>query len=198
MAFDASAVYAGRGMILYRAPFSDTTAPPALTIAYGTDWASPWIDCGYTQDGAIWTISHDYADINVDQELSPVLTVPSGQTVTAATNLAEYKVDNVVFAVGQGDTDLTAATALLRGVNTYELTGEITDTFYSFGMDYRKNSNGEALRAFLWKSRPQGQPAMTFGIADSNPQIAVELRAYPDTSTSPARIMTIQDVLPVT
>src|SRR5690242_3090719 len=104
MAFDATAVYAGRSMILYTAPYLLTNAPPSSdTIDWGEAWGSNWVDRGLTQEGVEWEISHDYADIEVDQFLTSVLTVPTGQNVAARTNFAEFKADNVIAGVGQGE-----------------------------------------------------------------------------------------------
>ena len=183
-------------MILYSAPYADDNAFPALTVSYGADWADPWVDRGYTQEGAEWEITHDYADIEVDQELSSILTVPSGQTAVMRTNLAEFKMENIVLATGQGAVTTTAAGAGTRGANLYELTGTIGDNLYSWGMDFRKNDDGEALRAAIWRGKPIGSMAATFGVADANPRVPIEVRGYPDTAGTPARrIMSIQDVL---
>ncbi len=197
MAFDATAVYAGRSMIMYSAPYATTNAFPALTVLYGTAWGVPWVDRGYTQEGAEWEITHDFADIEVDQELSSVLTVPSGQTAVMRTNLAEFKMDNIALATGQGSV-VTVAAGPARGSVTYNLTGEISDNLSSWGMDFRKNSNGEAMRAAIWRGKSIGSMAATFGVADANPRVPVEVRGYPDTAGTPARrIMSVQDVLPI-
>jgi hypothetical protein len=197
VAFDATAVYAGRSMILYSAPYADDNEFPALTVLYGTAWGAPWVDRGYTQEGVEWEITHDFSDIEVDQELSAVLTVPSGQTAVMRTNLAEFKMDNIALATGQGEVTTTAA-GVARGEVLYELTGDIADNLYSWGMDFRKNDDGEALRVAIWRGKSIGAMAATFGVADANPRVPVEVRGYPDTAGTPARrIMSVQDVLPI-
>ena len=197
MAFDATAVYAGRSMIIYSAPFDDTNDFPAKTVDYGTAWGAPWVDRGYTQDGAEWEISHDFSDIEVDQELSAILTIPSGQNAIMRTSLAEFTAVNIVAGVGQGAVDATEVPASgSRGVILYELTGDILENLYSWGMDFKKNDDSLPLRAALWRGKPIGAMAATFGVADANARIPVEIRGYPDTSVSPSRVMTIQEILP--
>jgi hypothetical protein len=194
-------------MILYSAPYDEDNAlPDSATVDYGDAWGAAgtpampvaWAHRGYTQEGAEWEISHDFADIEVDQELSAVLTIPSGQSVFLRSNLAQFELDALPLGVGQGAVTVTAPGASTKGEVLYELTGEISDVLYSWGMDFRKNDDAQPLRIVMWRGKPVGSASMTFGVADQNPRIPIEIRGYPDTSTVPSRLLTVQEVLPAT
>ncbi len=200
--FDSTAVYGGRNMAAFRAPFNTTNAfPDADTIDFGDPWGTPWVPLGFTQEGMEYEVSMDYEDIEVDQALLPVLSLASGMEVMGRTTLAEYKPANILVGVGQGEVSTEAADEGTRGWNEYSLTTNIVDTYYSFGFDFKKNDDGEPIRGIIWKARPVGGVSSTFGVSDQNPAVPVEMKGFPDTSVSPGRILSIRDhiaALPVT
>jgi hypothetical protein len=198
MAFDAESVYASRDVILYRADYAATTDLPDDDVDWGDDWGAPWVQMGYTQDGVMFSITTDRGAINVDQELDAVLRPITGRDITLSSNLAQFTVENMQAATGQGDITALAPTALLKGHNLYEFTSVARDLYGSWAADFRKNYDGEPLRVFLPKGLPTGAVETTMGNAEANLQIPFEVSALPDTSVSPARILNILEVLPTT
>lgn len=194
---DATAVYASRDAILYFADFNDTNdLPDSDTIDWGDAWGAPWDEAGYTQEGIQFSISVERATIEVDQELDPVLRPITGRDITISSNMAEFSAAKLRMATGQGAVTTVAAGSGTKGEVDYDFTSLVQDNYSSWGVDFRKNDDGEPIRVFIPRGLPIGSVETNMGDAENNLQIPFEVAALPDTSVTPARILTIREVLP--
>lgn len=200
MAFDASAVLFGRDFIVYTTPWAAANTVPADTIAYGTAWGTPasqpapWVDAGYTDGGLNFGIEITRGEIRVDQSLDPVGRPATGRNMTLTTNLAEFTATNIANAAGQGTVTTVAASAGVRGHNDLDISSTIVDAYRSIGYDI-KAQDLEAFRIIGWKTLPSGGIAGAINPED-NATISLAASCFPDTSTNPARILKLRDVIP--
>ena len=195
---NAQAVYAGRNVRLYDAPWADDLDLPANTVAWGTAWGAPWGERGYTQEGVTTTMTIDREEIDVDQVLDPVLMPASGRNISMATNLAEFTGDNLLRGLGQGTVDTTAPGVSTRGYTDFILDATIGEDFRGWGMDFQKPYDGEAIRQIGYRGMAVGDVEYTAGQVDDNLKVPLEVRFLPDDSVSPARIFLVRDMIPAT
>lgn len=198
---DATKVISGRDFIVYSVPWHATVTTPPDTIAYGTAWGTPagqtgaWAAVGYTDGGVEVASAVDRGEIRVDQELEPILRPATGRSTTFSTSLAEFTAANLLAAAGQGAITTVAATSGVRGHDDLDITSTIADNYRALGLDFKHPGDLEAFRVFAWKTLPQGGFTANF-----NPQdkalIPLAASAFPDTSTSPARIVKFRDIIP--
>lgn len=199
MANDQTKIISGRNFIVYTVPWNATTTLPADTIAYGVPWATPpgqtgaWTDTGYTDGGVQVAIAVARGEIRVDQELEPVLRPATGRTTTFTTNLAQFTAANIKNAAGQGTiTTLPPATGT-KGHDDLDISSTIADNYVSAGLDFLHPGDNEAFRVAAWKCLATGNVTGNFNPADKA-LIPLQLEAFPDTSTSPARILKFRDI----
>lgn len=197
---NALAVVAGRNYLAYAVAATALSTIPADTVAYGATWGTPspqtlpWVDLGYTDGGLHVTIGQTFNPINVDQEVDPVLYVPAGRDLRMSTTLAEMTPANIQKSTGSGAITTLAAISGTRGHTDLDVNGTIVLTFLSVGFDIQAPGDNEAFRFVGWRTIPAGAPALNF-VVNSPASIAFEARCLPDTSTSPARVMKVRDVL---
>ncbi len=192
---DSTKVLASRNILVYTAAYSGSNAVPADTVLWGTTWGGSWADVGYTSGGVHFTTEVTRGEIRVDQELDPVLRPATARTASMTTNLAEFKAQNIVTATSQGSVTTVAATTATRGHDDYALGSTVADNFYAIGFDL-KAQDSEAIRVIGWRGQTTGAPTFDF-TPEAPALIPLNLTLLPDTSTSPARIATIRDVIPV-
>jgi hypothetical protein len=82
---------------LYLAPIG-TTEPASASAAL----PSAWIAVGYTEDGTTFTVSLTSEDIEVEEEIDPILTVNTKRANTLALQLAEITRRNLAVSLGNG------------------------------------------------------------------------------------------------
>jgi hypothetical protein len=201
MAQDSTKIIATRDMIPYYTAYRTTNALPADTVLWSTAWGTPagqggaWINAGYTNGGLHFATEVARTDIRVDQELDPVLRPATSRTASMNCNLSQFTPALIAVATGQGSVETVAATTAARGHDDFVLSSTVVDAFYAIGFDIRAQDQ-EAIRFVGWRGQTTGSP--TF---DVTPEAALltplNLTLFPDTSTSPARIATIRDILPV-
>lgn len=191
---DASAVISGRNFLVKSAPWLSTNAMPADTIAYGADWGANWVDRGYTTGGVTLNMNLTRGEIRVDQEFDPIVRPITGRNVTMGTTLAEMTPANLQLASGMGTLTSVAPSSGVRGHNDLDLDSTITDQYYSWGFDIRQ-PDGEAFRVMIYKGIATGSPAPAF-TPDAPAGMALEVSALVDTSTTPARIAKVRDIIP--
>lgn len=201
MAFDVTKVVAGRDFKVYTVPFSTTNTIPADTVLYGTAWGTPagqsaaYVESGYTDGGLNFSIEITRGEIRVDQEVDPVLRPVTGRNMSLSTNLAEFTPANIKSATGQGTVTTVAPGAGVRGHVDLDISGTITDTYLTVGYDVLAQGDSEALRIIGWRTQPTGGVRGTISpTAAATVQLAAT--CFPDTSTSPARIVKFRDVTP--
>jgi hypothetical protein len=200
MAFDATKVLASRDYKVYTVNWSSTNTIPLDTVAYGTAWGTPagqsaaYVESGYVDGGLHFTTSIDRAEIRVDQELDPVLRPATGRDTRMSTNLAEITAANIRSATGQGTITTVAAISGTRGHDDWDLNSTVLSLYLTVGFDILHPGDAEAFRMIGWKGQVLGSP--TFDVTPEDKfVIPLELALLPDTSTSPARIMKIRDII---
>lgn len=199
---DQTRVFASRNTKLYYVAWHSTTRLPDNTTLWGTAWGTPsgqtgaYVDAGYTIGGERWRFSVDRAEILVDQELDPVLRPATGRDCQISTNLAEFSAANVKLVAGQGTITTTAATTAARGNDDLDIVSTVADNYYTVGIDAQNPGDSEALRIVLWKCLMTGAPETVFAPTEAA-QLPLEASAVPDTSTSPARIAKVRDIIPI-
>jgi hypothetical protein len=198
MAFDTTKVLAGRDFKVYTAPWSGSTALPANSIDPGTDWGSTWVDKGLITGGLRMSFAVDWVDIRVDQMLDTILKLPNGRTLTMNANLAQFTLANVREAMGLPASKLvtTAPVGATRGQDELVIDGAIpTPQYLSVGFEVSHPGDGMAIRIAAWKCMVGGTPSIEMAAATLVP-ITLDMTALPDTTTSPARIAVLRDVIP--
>lgn len=196
MANDSTKIIATRDYAVRYAPYSSSNALPADTVLWDGAWGGGWIAPGYTNGGLHFSTEVARTDIRVDQELDAVLRPATSRSATMNCNLAQFSPALIAVATGQGSVSPVAATTAARGHDDFILASTVVDAFYAIAFDIRAQDL-EAIRFVGWRGQTTGSP--TFDITpEAGLQTPLNLTLFPDTSTSPARIATIRDVIPVT
>lgn len=200
MARNPDALVFGEALMFFDAYVGDGSEtipdpdPGGDDVQYGDEWGGTWQEVGYTQDGISFTINMDREPIEVDQELDALFLVVTGREIEFNTNMAEFSMDNLEFATGQGTVTTTAAGAGTHGYTTYEIAGYQADKYYVVGVDILQPSNSLPMRVAAWKGLPVGSVDASFGDRASNAQIPLGIRALPDAgggTINPPRVIEI-------
>jgi hypothetical protein len=200
VAYDGTKVLATRNSKVYTVAWDATNTIPLDTTAYGTAWGTPagqtnpYVESGLVTGGLHFTTSVQRGAINVDQLIDPVLRPATGRSANMSTTLAEFGAANIKNATGQGAITTVAATTANRGHDDWDMDSTIADLFLTIGFDLQAQ-DGEAVRVIGWKGQTEGSPTFDFG-PTSAAGIPLNLVLLPDTSTSPARVAKIRDVIP--
>lgn len=197
MARSADAIVYGEALLYYDTYVGDGSEdfPDPDTIDYGDEWGGTWTEVGYTQEGITLTISHEYDEIEVDQELDALFLPLTGREMGIATNLAEWTTANLAFATGQGATSTVAAGVGTHGYNQYAITTPDAPTNYVVGIDVLHPSDLEPVRVIGWKGLPTSDMEAVFGNRADNAQIPVDFRLLPDTGGGSTRVLTVRDYI---
>jgi hypothetical protein len=202
MAFDATAVLYGRNFRVYYAAWNSTTRLPADTVQYGTTWGTPsgqtgaYSEVGYTDGGLNFGIEISRGEIRVDQELDPIARPATGRNMTLSTKLAEFTPANIAVAAGQGQVTTLAATTAVRGYNDLDISSTIADNYYTVGYDISHPGDSEAFRIVGWKTIASGNVTGTITPED-DATIDFAVQCFPDSSTSPARVLKVHDIIAI-
>lgn len=200
MAFDATKVLSGRNFKVYVVPWHATVIPPADTVAYGTAWGTPagqtgaWVESGYTDGGLTFSAEVTRGEIRVDQELDPVVRPATGRDMRMTATLAEFTAANIKAATGQGAITTVAPGAGTRGHDDLDISSTILDNYQAVGFDILHPGDNEAFRVFGWRTLPGAGFTGTVN-AEDKATVAFDAMLLPDTSTSPARIMKVRDII---
>lgn len=192
---DATAVVAGRQFWVWEDDWAAANALPPVTILYGQPLTG-YNKLGYTSGGLGMAWNLQRGTINVDQELEPVMRPVQSRELTLDSNLAEFTPDNILLATGQGSIDRVPAGPAARGSETLNITSDVVEKYKTVIFDIQQQ-NLEALRIAAWRSIATGSPSPR--IEPTNPAVIVyQVSALPDSSTTPARIVAVERVLPMT
>lgn len=197
---DATKVLATRDFLVYTVPWDTTNIIPADTVLWGTAWGTPagqsdpYVNVGYTIGGLNFSIEINRAEIRVDQELDPILRPATGRNMVLSGDLAEFTAANIKDAAGQGAITSVAPGVGTRGHDDLDISSTIEDNYLTIGFDI-KHQDDEAFRIIAWKTLPSGAVNGQIRPTDAA-TIALSGQCFPDTSTSPARIIKMRDVIP--
>lgn len=200
MAVTTNKIVSSRDILLYYKVWHATNRFPADTVQWGTAWATPsgqtgaWVDAGATQGGLQFSAEITRGEIRVDQSLDPVKHPATGRTVTMGGQLAEFDLDTLVTATGQGSVTTLVATTAARGYDEWTMGSTVADNFYSIGFDVLHDGDDEAIRFAGWYAQPVG--AQQWTISPENALLTpFSLTLLPEPSTG--RVATIRDYTPV-
>jgi hypothetical protein len=202
MAFNALAVLYGRDFAVFTVPHSSTNTLPADTLLYGTAWgtpsgqSAPWVDVGYTDGGLSFTIGVTRGSIRVDQSLDDIAKPATGRDMSLSTQMAEFTTTNIYTAAGQGTPSSLAATTAVRGYNDLDIGPTIVDAYRSIGFDILHPGDAQAFRVVGWRTLPSGSVNGQIN-AEDNATIGLDCTCFPDTTTTPNRILKIHDVVAI-
>lgn len=76
------------------------TARPADTVAEGTEWASPWVHVGGTEEGVTFTYDQEVVWIRIEEQSTPVKGIKSITNVRLQAGLSEETMENLQRAIG--------------------------------------------------------------------------------------------------
>lgn len=184
---DQTQVVAGRNLIVYTEPWLPGNVFPSNAINWGTTWGGTWIDKGFTRDGLHVRLAVQRQDILVDQQVDPVLRIPTSRDIQMETRLAQVSMDNLADATGQG-----VATATTGQVQL-DISGTIVDQYITVGFDILNPGDNKPIRVVGWKGFATGDVTLDFTVNDAA-LIGFAVAIVPDTSISPARILTFRDI----
>lgn len=193
MARNAQKIIATREFDIYKADWASSNAMPADSVLFGAI-SAPFAQAGYTIGGLGTQFQVNRGAINVDQAPDPILTPVTGRNITLNTNLAEITPENLEDAAGLGTTSTTPATTGARGHTDLVIGENIPDKFLSVLFEAQKQ-DGEAFRILAYKCQATGSPNVQIRPTEAA-QIALSLGARVDSSTTPARVMLVRDIIP--
>ncbi len=197
MARDADAVIYGEALCFTDDYVDDGSEdfPDPDTIDYGDEWGGTWTEVGYTQEGITLSISHEYDEIEVDQELDALFTPLTGREMGIEMNLAEFTPANLLLSSGQGATSTVAAGSGTHGYDQYAITTPDNPQLKNVGVDILHPADNEPVRVIGWKGQPTSDMEAVFGNRADNAQIPISFRLLPDTGTTPSRVLTVRDYI---
>lgn len=195
MANDVTQVVAGRDLIFYSAPFATSLAVIADS-AWGTAWAAPWVNRGYSDGGLHGSARKTLNEIIADQEIAPVLRTFGTVDLRLRASLmqTDLSIAQEATAMGAAPTT-TAASTGVRGHTDWSITSALGVLYYGVGFDIRNPGDAEAIRFQGWRGIPVGDVNFDFDVRTGN-RINYEAGLTPDTSVTPARILTVRDIIP--
>lgn len=97
--------------LLYVAPIG-TTEPTASTDLAAASLPSAWREVGYTEDGSVFKYDVKSEDIEVAEELDPILSMITGRTGTLEFKMAQSTRRNLYLALNMGASGASDATTL--------------------------------------------------------------------------------------
>lgn len=198
MAGNSNEIVAGRDTLVYTEAWAKANAFPTVS-AWGTAPGGSWIDEGYTKDGLHVSWRMQFNEYTVDQQLDPIVRIPSSRDLRTRASLGQVDAPAMVVATGQGTAASTAAISGTRGHNDFTLTGTLATNYYSTYFDVKSPVSGEAARFVGWKGRAVGDVNLDFHLQDLA-QVNLEHAMIPDDggdgTISPPRIAQLQVITP--
>lgn len=129
-------------------PYNASVPPtlPAVTVAVGGAWASPWTPVGATMNGLTFNFKRDVNDIMVEEQRVPVAKLTKATTFTFELELSEDTFPTMQLAYGGGTITTTAAVSGVPGYQNLTVSPELT--LFSFGFE-TDNEYGYARRVLV-------------------------------------------------
>jgi hypothetical protein len=195
MTIDVSKIIATRDFKALYEDWASGNVFPADSIDYGDlETTANWVEAGGTVGGLSIAFNVQRGSISIDQFTDPVLTPVSGRTITMSTNLAEITVANLDASAALGTTATTAAGSGTKGNNRVTISDAVPDEFRSWIFEALKQ-DAEPFRVLGYKTQMTGSP--TVNIRPTEPaQIALSVGCRVDTSSSPARVLEVREIIP--
>ena len=177
-------VLAGRDIIMYTAPWSAANTFPTDS-AWATAPGGAYVDYGWTKDGVAIRWRQQIQSYMVDQSLDPVTALPMSRELRFIGNIGQVDMPQLVAATSSGSASGVAAPG--SGTADYILDGTPRNLYYTVYFDVRNPLTNDFARFVGWRCRRVGDIEIRIHLPDLA-QVNVEMQAFPDTSTSPARV----------
>lgn len=112
---------------LYTQPWIFGTPPalPALTVALGTAWTSPWVAIGATTQGVTVDFQRTVTDIMIEEQNTPVDQRTASAKFQFTAILSEDTIETMALAYGGGTITTVAAASAVKGTKTLVLSEEL-------------------------------------------------------------------------
>lgn len=143
----------------------------------GTAVGGNWVEIGYSEDG--WAVEADktFEDVFVAEEVDPVGTYKTAQSIRIVGEVAQASLANLQLAFGGGTIQTDTPSA---GFDTY--TPPATTGFTEYAVLFRTNAPGTSAQAFKrdWqfpRCVPAGAVSARFTKAPTKANVAIEFRA---------------------
>lgn len=178
-------IFAGRDVIMWTAPFATTNAFPANSV-WGTDQSGAgYSNLGYTKDGVAIRWRQQIQTYMVDQSLDPVTALPLSRELRFVSTIGQIDMPSMVIATSSGSA--TGALAPASGTADYVLLSTPQNLYYTTLFDCRNPITNDFGRFVGWLTRGVGDMEIRVHLPDIA-QMNIEMLAFPDTSTNPARV----------
>lgn len=194
MAGDGQLVQQGRNFLFYDAAYSSTNAMPTPD-AFGTAWGGPFRDVGYSDGGIGFNVGTTYEDVLVDQEIDPVGVIASGRDIRITAQLAQFTIQNLQAAIGQGTTNTVAPSPGVRGYTDLAIGNTINVNYRTAGFEVQRSlGDQESIIGMVWRGQNRSSVQATFA-ANAKTIIPYEIQAFPDPNNA-NRVFTLRDIAP--
>ncbi len=176
------------GAWLYEAPVGEAN-PDETTVVWGAAWGGNWTRVGYTKEALKLAYDSEEFDIEVEEELAPVVRRRVKEGATLETVLAELTAEYLQLAAGNQDTvSETAAGAAQKAYEETGLGGEPILTEKKFGFEGRFITAGgddEPVRVFVHKGTVKLNGPLEFSKKTTDyTGVSVQIAALTDTTQS--------------
>lgn len=120
---------------VYIQPYSATTAAtlPADTVMAGTEWSSPWVHMGGTDQGWKFKFSAKTSEIHIEEQSTPVDILSDGKAVMVSGSMAEDTLTQARWAYGGGTLTVVAPATGIIGKTTLQLQDKLDA--WAIGLD---------------------------------------------------------------
>jgi hypothetical protein len=138
------------GILSLPAIASEQATPQPFTVANGISlgqaWGGNWVAVGATNEGVTFAVDAKTNDIDVEEQMTPVLVTIDSEDISVSFTSAEDIVANMQLAYGTGSVLTQAATGSIIGKTTYTLGKTLNQ--YSVGFE-AVNSFGLFRRVYI-------------------------------------------------
>lgn len=177
-------VLAGRDVLCYTEPWATANTFPADSV-WGTSPAGSWVEQGYTKDGLAVRWRQQIQEYTVDQFLDALTALPLSRDLRFIANLGQVDMPALVVSTSSGSASGSLAPA--SGTANYTLGVDPQNLYYSIYFDIRNPITNDFARFIGWRTRGVGDLEIRVHLPDIA-QVNMEMRAFPDTTTNPARV----------
>lgn len=149
MGYNPNNVKVGEATVFIQPWIEGTPAElPDDTVALGTSWGGAWADLGATDQGFRVKVSTKTAEINIEEQSTPVDILADGKSITVSGTLAEDTMQVMRWAYGGGELTVVAAGASQIGKTELTLQDDLEK--WAIGVEV-KNKEGFFRRILIPK-----------------------------------------------
>jgi hypothetical protein len=177
-------IFAGRDVLMYTEPWASGNTFPSDTT-WGTSPGGSWSAMGYTKDGVAVRWRQQIQTYMVDQSLDPVTALPLSRDLRFVSSIGQIDMPTIVVATSSGTASGVAAPG--SGTADFILQSVAQNLYYSVFFDVRNPLTNDFGHFVGWFCRGVGDLEIRVHLPDIA-QVNVEMQAFPDTSTTPARV----------